>query len=93
MIQYEFDSILFYSVNYLDKHLTAGMPSNRSEDWQPLLTYRNSLVQGEQDPALLPPSNGLRPGGKRAKKKPPPPPPPPADGELIVSMFVGPYCR
>lgn len=26
------------------------MPSSRSEDWQPLLTYRNSLMHGETDP-------------------------------------------
>ena len=25
------------------------MPSSRGEDWQPLLMYRNSLVQGEGD--------------------------------------------
>lgn len=25
------------------------MPSSRSEDWQPLLTYRNSLMHGETD--------------------------------------------
>lgn len=26
------------------------MPSSRSEDWQPLITYRNSLMHGETDP-------------------------------------------
>ncbi|XP_046568890.1 LOW QUALITY PROTEIN: cohesin subunit SA-2-like [Haliotis rubra] len=34
-------------VQYLDKQLPQGMPVSGSEEWQPLLTYRNSLVQGE----------------------------------------------
>ncbi|XP_041354006.1 cohesin subunit SA-1-like isoform X2 [Gigantopelta aegis] len=36
-------------VNYLDKHihLPGGLVAARSEEWQPLYTYRNSLVQGE----------------------------------------------
>lgn len=29
--------------------MTAAMPSSRSEDWQPLLLYRNSLLHGETD--------------------------------------------
>lgn len=29
--------------------LFIGMPSSRGEDWQPLLTYRNSLLHGETD--------------------------------------------
>ena len=36
-------------LNFLDKHLQAGMPSSRGEDWQPLLLYRNSLLHGETD--------------------------------------------
>ncbi|RXG56416.1 Cohesin subunit SA-2, partial [Armadillidium vulgare] len=34
---------------YLDRRIATGMPSSRGEDWQPLLTYRNSLVHGEGD--------------------------------------------
>lgn len=29
--------------------MQAGMPSSRSEEWQPLLFYRNSLLHGETD--------------------------------------------
>lgn len=36
-------------LNFLDKHLQAGMPSSRGEDWQPLLMYRNSLLHGDTD--------------------------------------------
>ncbi|XP_014206258.1 cohesin subunit SA-1 isoform X2 [Copidosoma floridanum] len=36
-------------LNFLDKHLQAAMPSSRGEDWQPLLSYRNSLLHGETD--------------------------------------------
>lgn len=35
-------------VHYLDKHLPGGMmPQSRSEEWQSLFTYRNSLSQGD----------------------------------------------
>jgi cohesin complex subunit SA-1/2 len=27
----------------------SNMPSSHSEDWQPLLNYRNSLLHGETD--------------------------------------------
>jgi len=40
-------------LNYLDRRVTAGMPSSRGEDWQPLLLYRNSLVHGETDQPLV----------------------------------------
>lgn len=36
-------------LNFLDKHLQAGMPSSKGEDWQPLLSYRNSLLHGDID--------------------------------------------
>ncbi|XP_016837133.1 cohesin subunit SA-1 [Nasonia vitripennis] len=36
-------------LNFLDKHLQAGMPSSKGEDWQPLLLYRNSLLHGDTD--------------------------------------------
>ena len=34
---------------YLDKRITVPVPSSRGEDWQALVTYRNSLMQGETD--------------------------------------------
>lgn len=35
-------------LHYLDKHLPGGMmPQSRSEEWQSLFTYRNSLSQGD----------------------------------------------
>ena len=35
-------------MQYLDKHLPGGMmPQQRSEEWQSLFTYRNSLSQGD----------------------------------------------
>lgn len=40
---------LFFSLNFLDRRIAAGMPSSRGEDWQPLFSYRNSLVHGETD--------------------------------------------
>lgn len=45
--------VLFLRLNYLDRRITAGMPSSRGEDWQPLLMYRNSLVHGETDQPLV----------------------------------------
>ncbi|KAK7091059.1 hypothetical protein V1264_010775 [Littorina saxatilis] len=55
-------------LNYLDKHLAGGVPSNRSDEWQPLLTYRNSLVQGEEqvNPITLKQASAKR-YGKRTK--------------------------
>lgn len=43
-------------MNFLDRRVAAaGMPSSRSEDWQPLALYRNSLLHGESDhPAPVP---------------------------------------
>ncbi|XP_039299728.1 cohesin subunit SA-1-like, partial [Nilaparvata lugens] len=40
-------------LNFLDRRITAGMPSSRGEDWQPVFTYRNSLVHGETDQPLV----------------------------------------
>ncbi|XP_065348255.1 cohesin subunit SA-2-like [Cloeon dipterum] len=51
-------------LNYLDRRITAGMPSSRGEDWQPLLMYRNSLVHGETD---LPPQTSKRAYGRKRK--------------------------
>lgn len=55
-------------LNYLDKYLTGGLPANRSDEWQPLLTYRNSLVQGEEqiNPITLKQASAKR-YGKRNK--------------------------
>ena len=39
------------------------MPSSRGEDWQPLLSYRNSLVHGETD--ILPTTSKRAYGRKR----------------------------
>lgn len=38
-------------MNFLDRRIASGMPSSRSEDWQPLTLYRTSLVHGESDQA------------------------------------------
>ncbi|CAH1781721.1 unnamed protein product [Owenia fusiformis] len=63
-------------VTYLDKHLSHGIPASRSDDWLPLLTYRNSLVQGEEEETVIPPGPGAlyknkvgRPKGGRHKKR------------------------
>lgn len=50
---YEYLFLLVNRLNYLDRRVTAGMPSSRGEDWQPLLMYRNSLVHGETDQPLV----------------------------------------
>lgn len=39
-------------LSYLDKHVPAGAVSSRGEEWQPLLLYRNSLIQGECEQQL-----------------------------------------
>lgn len=44
-------SYAFDSLNFLERRITAAMPSSRSEDWQPLLSYKNSLMHGETDQA------------------------------------------
>lgn len=55
-------------LNYLDKHLSGGLPANRGDEWQPLLTYRNSLVQGEEqvNPITLKQASAKR-YGKRSR--------------------------
>jgi cohesin complex subunit SA-1/2 len=40
---------LNFRLAYLDKRVSTAVPSSRGEDWQPLHTYRNSLVHGEAD--------------------------------------------
>ncbi|KAL4220722.1 Cohesin subunit SA-2 [Mactra antiquata] len=55
-------------LNYLDKQLSAVPPLSRnSEEWQALLTYRNSLVQGEHEihPITLKQAAQKRYGKKR----------------------------
>ncbi|XP_076331165.1 cohesin subunit SA-1-like isoform X2 [Tachypleus tridentatus] len=37
---------------YLDRHIQTNMPGSRADHWQPLLSYRNSLVHGEQEPPM-----------------------------------------
>lgn len=40
----------YSSMNFLDRRVaSAGIPSSRNEDWQPLIAYRNSLLHGESD--------------------------------------------
>lgn len=37
-------------MNFLDRRVaSAGIPSSRTDDWQPLIGYRNSLLHGESD--------------------------------------------
>lgn len=36
-------------LTYLDRHIQTSMPGTRMDDWQPLVTYRNSLVHGEAE--------------------------------------------
>ena len=75
----------FDSLNYLDKYLAGGLPANRSDEWQPLLTYRNSLVQGEEqiNPITLKQASAKR-YGKRTK----------ADGQwgAFVTLSVCSVC-
>nr|CAD7397012.1 unnamed protein product [Timema cristinae] len=52
-------------LTFLDRRITAGMPSSRGEDWQPLLMYRNSLVHGETD---QPPVTSKRAYGRKKKE-------------------------
>ncbi|XP_052860606.1 cohesin subunit SA-1 [Anopheles cruzii] len=41
-------------LTFLERRLKAGIPSSRSEDWQPLVTYRVSLLHGETDQIPVP---------------------------------------
>lgn len=37
-------------MNFLDRRVaSAGIPSSRSDDWQPLHNYRNSLLHGDSE--------------------------------------------
>jgi cohesin complex subunit SA-1/2 len=47
------------------------MPSSHSEDWQPLLNYRNSLLHGESDQAATPVVVNKKVYGRKGKKKEP----------------------
>ena len=38
-------------MQYLDKHINESMLSNQDPSWIPLVTYRNSLMQGADDDA------------------------------------------
>lgn len=59
------------SVNYLDKHLSSSMMAARGEEWQPLLVYRNSLVQGEHEirPITLKQAAQRRYGKRKVDRK------------------------
>ncbi|UYV73194.1 STAG2 [Cordylochernes scorpioides] len=56
---------------YLDRHIQPNIPGTRSDDWQPLLQYRNSMVHGEETtpiPGLKIPQPGRQyRGRKRAR--------------------------
>ncbi|EDS43860.1 stromal antigen [Culex quinquefasciatus] len=51
---------------FLERRLNAGIPSSRSEDWQPLMAYKNSLLHGETD--QLPPATAAKRAYSRKKK-------------------------
>lgn len=37
-------------MSFLDRRISMqNMPSTHTEDWQPLINYRNSLLHGESD--------------------------------------------
>ncbi|KFB52898.1 AGAP006998-PA-like protein [Anopheles sinensis] len=38
-----------FILSVLDRRLKTGIPSSRSEDWIPMVMYRNSLLHGETD--------------------------------------------
>lgn len=65
---------IFFSVTFLDKQLKEGMMANRNEDWQPLLVYRNSLIQGDAEERSSVATGRVNPtgrprGGHRGKKR------------------------
>lgn len=41
-------------LSFLDRRVAPGMPSSRGEEWQPLVTYRNSLLHGDSDQPPIP---------------------------------------
>lgn len=44
------------------------MPSSHSEDWQPLINYRNSLLHGESDLTAAPVIVSKKVYGRKGKK-------------------------
>ncbi|XP_026468495.1 cohesin subunit SA-1-like [Ctenocephalides felis] len=38
-------------LSFLERRINDGMPSSRTDEWQPLFIYRNSLLHGETDAA------------------------------------------
>ncbi|XP_023223876.1 cohesin subunit SA-1-like [Centruroides sculpturatus] len=63
-------------LTYLDRHIQTSMPGTRMDDWQPLVTYRNSLVHGEaeQPPPRAP---GRQYRGKKRQRE---------DGKLMEAV-------
>lgn len=45
--------IYFFSLNYLDKQIKSADPSSLTEDWQPWVLYRSSLMHGDVEPGPL----------------------------------------
>ncbi|XP_025079886.1 cohesin subunit SA-1-like isoform X2 [Pomacea canaliculata] len=66
-------------LNYLNKHLAGGVPANHGDEWQPLWTYRNSLLQGEEqiNPITLKQASAKRYGKRRVD----------ASGDISSSSF------
>jgi len=53
-------------LDYLDRRVTGGIPSTRSEAWAPLHMYRNSLVHGEGGELIsMPPARRAAPRKRR----------------------------
>nr|XP_039258564.1 cohesin subunit SA-2-like isoform X1 [Styela clava] len=52
-------------VNYLDKHIKPHMLKQQTAGWIPLVTYRNSLIQGSDDAEIM--KQPMK--GRRGRKK------------------------
>lgn len=48
--------------------MMTSMPSSHSEDWQPLINYRNSLLHGESDLTAAPVIVSKKVYGRKGKK-------------------------
>ncbi|CAG0884426.1 unnamed protein product [Cyprideis torosa] len=52
-------------LGYLDRRVKLPMPSSNSEDWQPVITYRHSLMQGDTDGITAPTGRAYGRRGRR----------------------------
>ncbi|XP_066268081.1 cohesin subunit SA-1-like isoform X2 [Branchiostoma lanceolatum] len=55
-------------LNYLESKLRPGMINKTDDPWLPLLTYRNSLLEGEHGSKVV--ARGIRGHGKKGGKSP-----------------------